>query len=167
MRVDYPAAVPDLSDVQDRKVLGPSGDEVGKLVDIAVVPSAQFPPVQWAILETRSGEHAIRWSDLASEVGHYRVRVALDEIVKAALPGDALRLGRDLMDKQIVDTTGAKIVRVNDLQLEEAAGQLRLVGADVGLRGLLRRVGAEGLAEGIRSEERRVGKEGGARRAAE
>ena len=149
MRVDYPAAVPYLSDIQNRKVLGPSGDEIGKLVDIAVVPSAQFPPVQWAILETRTGEHAIRWSDLASEVGHYRVRVALDEIVKAGLPDDALRLGRDLMDKQIVDTTGAKIVRVNDLQLEEAAGQLRLVGADVGLRGLLRRVGAEGLAEGI------------------
>ncbi|HEY3218109.1 MAG TPA: CBS domain-containing protein, partial [Candidatus Limnocylindria bacterium] len=53
----------------------------------------------------------------------------------------------DLMDKQVVDTHGAKVVRVNDLQLSEVDGQLRLVGADVGLRGLLRRVGAEGLAE--------------------
>jgi len=141
--------VPYLSDIQNRKVLGPSGDEVAKLIDIAVVPSAQFPPVQWAILVTRNGEQAIRWSDLTSEVGHYRVRVALDQIAKAGLPDDALRLGRDLLDKQIVDTTGAKIVRVNDLQLEEAGGQLRLVGADVGLRGLLRRVGAEGLAEGL------------------
>ena len=142
-------AVPYLSEIQNRKVLGPSGDEVAKLIDIAIVPSAQFPPVQWAIVRTRTGEHAIRWADLTSEVGHYRVRVALDQVVKAGLPDDALRLGRDLMDKQIVDTTGAKIVRVNDLQLEEAGGQLRLVGADVGLRGLLRRVGAEGLAEGL------------------
>jgi magnesium transporter len=38
---------------------------------------------------------------------------------------------------------------VNDLQLSEVDGQLRLVGADVGLRGLLRRVGAEGLAERV------------------
>ena len=141
--------MPYLSDIQNRKVLGPSGDEVAKLIDVAIVPSAQFPPVQWAILTTRTGEHAIRWADLTSEVGHYRVRVALDQIVKSGLPDDALRLGRDLLDKQIVDTTGAKIVRVNDLQLEEAGGQLRLVGADVGLRGLLRRVGAEGLAEGL------------------
>ncbi|HEU5287799.1 MAG TPA: CBS domain-containing protein, partial [Candidatus Limnocylindria bacterium] len=49
--------------------------------------------------------------------------------------------------KQIVDTHGAKVVRVNDLQLSEVDGQLRLVGADVGLRGLLRRVGAEAFAE--------------------
>ena len=122
---------------------------VAKLADVAVVPTGQFPPVQWAILATKSGEQAIRWSDLTSEVGHYRVRVPLDELIKAGLPDDALRLHRDLMDKQIVDTHGAKVVRVNDLQLEEAGGQLRLVGADVGLRGLLRRVGAERIAEGI------------------
>jgi len=141
--------VPYLSDIQNRKVLGPSGDEVAKLADVAVVPTGQFPPVQWAILATKSGEQAIRWSDLTSEVGHYRVRVPLDELIKAGLPDDALRLHRDLMDKQIVDTHGAKVVRVNDLQLEEAGGQLRLVGADVGLRGLLRRVGGERIAEGI------------------
>ncbi len=141
--------MPYLSDIQNRKVLGPSGDEVAKLVDVAVVPTGQFPPVQWAILATKSGEQAIRWSDLTSEVGHYRVRVPLDELIKAGLPDDALRLHRDLMDKQIVDTHGAKVVRVNDLQLEEAGGQLRLVGADVGLRGLLRRVGGERIAEGI------------------
>lgn len=141
--------MPYLSDIQNRKVLGPSGDEVAKLADVAVVPTGQFPPVQWAILATKSGEQAIRWSDLTSEIGHYRVRVPLDELIKAGLPDDALRLHRDLMDKQIVDTHGAKVVRVNDLQLEEAGGQLRLVGADVGLRGLLRRVGAERIAEGI------------------
>ena len=141
--------MPYLSDIQNRKVLGPSGDEVAKLADVAVVPTGQFPPVQWAILATKSGEQAIRWSDLTSEVGHYRVRVPLDELIKAGLPDDTLRLHRDLMDKQIVDTHGAKVVRVNDLQLEEAGGQLRLVGADVGLRGLLRRVGGERIAEGI------------------
>jgi len=141
--------VPYLSEIQNRKILGPGGDEVAKLADVAVVPTGQFPPVQWAVLATRAGEHAIRWSDLVSETGHYRVLVPLDQVLEAGLPDDALRLGRDLMDKQIVDTHGAKVVRVNDLQLEEAGGQLRLVGADVGLRGLLRRVGAERLAEGI------------------
>lgn len=141
--------MPYLSEIQNRKILGPGGDEVAKLADVAVVPTGQFPPVQWAVLATRAGEHAIRWSDLVSETGHYRVLVPLDQVLEAGLPDDALRLGRDLMDKQIVDTHGAKVVRVNDLQLEEAGGQLRLVGADVGLRGLLRRVGAERLAEGI------------------
>lgn len=141
--------MPYLSEIRDRRVLGPSGDEVAKLADVAIVPSGQFPAVQWAILRTKTGEHAVRWSDLAREVGHYRVRSTLDQLVKAGLPDEALRLGRDLLDKQIVDTHGAKVVRVNDLQLEEMQGQLRLVGADVGLRGLLRRVGAERVAEGL------------------
>ena len=49
----------------------------------------------------------------------------------------------------LTSSVGAKVVRVNDLQLSEVDGQLRLVGADVGLRGLLRRVGTESLAERI------------------
>ncbi|MBI2983071.1 MAG: hypothetical protein HYY42_02625 [Chloroflexi bacterium] len=38
---------------------------------------------------------------------------------------------------------------MTDLQLEESAGQLRLLGADVGYRGLLRRIGIEGPVDGI------------------
>jgi CBS domain-containing protein len=141
--------VPYLSEIQQKRVLGPSGDEVARLKDVAVVPREQFPAVQWAILATRGGERAVRWTDLSSEIGHYRIRVPLDEVAAVQLPDEALRLGKDLLDKQIVDTHGAKVVRVNDLRLEETGGSLRLVGADVGFRGLLRRVGGEGLADSV------------------
>jgi len=47
-------------------------------------------------------------------------------------------LSHDLLDKQIVDTQGMKVVRVNDLKLSESRGQLRLLGAEVGVRGVLR-----------------------------
>ncbi|CAN5207296.1 CBS domain-containing protein [soil metagenome] len=141
--------MPYLSEIQRRRVLGPGGEEVARLADVAVAPREQFPPVQWAILSTREGERVVRWADLGPEDGHYRMRLSLDGSAESALPEDALRLGRDILDKQIVDTHGAKVVRVNDLQLEETAGQLRLVGADVGLRGLLRRVGGEGFAERV------------------
>jgi CBS domain-containing protein/sporulation protein YlmC with PRC-barrel domain len=139
--------VPYLSDIQHRRVIEPSGSEVAKLADLAVVPQGQFPAVQWAILGTPDGERVVRWNDLAQEIGHLRLRGRLATLQDAQLPPEAMRLSRDLMDKQIVDTHGAKVVRVNDLQLSEVEGQLRLVGADVGLRGLLRRVGAEGFAE--------------------
>src|SRR5207245_7580922 len=62
---------------------------------------------------------------------------------------EGLRLDRDLVGRQIVGRSGAKVVRGNDRQLSEVDGQLRLVGADVGLRGLLRRVGAETVAERV------------------
>ena len=139
--------MPYLSEIQHRSVLEPSGTVAGRLADVVVLPKEQFPAVQWAVLAAPGGEKVIPWSELIAEVSHFRLRTAPTGIRAATLPPEALRLGRDLLDKQIVDTHGAKVVRVNDLQLEETAGQLRLVGADVGLRGLLRRIGAEGTAE--------------------
>src|SRR5207248_858816 len=144
----------DLQDLGKRRLclIQPPELEEGSVqpvADIAVVPQGQFPAAQWAILSTPSGEKVVRWGDLAQEIGHFRLRNRLETTPDAQLPSDALRLARDLLDKQIVDTHGAKVVRVNDLQLSEVDGQLRLVGADVGLRGLLRRVGAETVAERV------------------
>jgi len=48
-----------------------------------------------------------------------------------------------LLDKQIVDVAGAKVERVNDLVFVKSNGKLTLVQMDVGLRGLLRRLGFE------------------------
>jgi CBS domain-containing protein/sporulation protein YlmC with PRC-barrel domain len=141
--------MPYLSEIQHRRVIEPNGNEVGTLKDLAVVPQGQFPAVQWAILATREGEQVVKWADMAQEIGHLRLRGRREGMQTVTLPPEALRLSRDLLDKQIVDTHGAKVVRVNDLQLSEVDGQLRLVGADVGLRGLLRRVGAESLAERV------------------
>ena len=139
--------MPYLSEMQHRRVIEPNGNEVGTLKDLAVVPQGQFPAIQWAILATGDGEQVVKWSDMAQEIGHLRLRGRREAMTPVTLPAEALRLSRDLLDKQIVDTHGAKVVRVNDLQLSEVDGQLRLVGADVGLRGLLRRVGAESFAE--------------------
>ncbi|MBC7261276.1 MAG: magnesium transporter, partial [Chloroflexi bacterium] len=59
--------------------------------------------------------------------------------------GDELWLARQVLDRQIVDTEGRRLVRVNDLQLERTCpgGPYCLAGVDVGTRGLLRRLGLE------------------------
>jgi sporulation protein YlmC with PRC-barrel domain len=142
-------AVPYLSDVRHRRVLDAGGDEIGRLKDLAVVPRDRFPAVEWAILATGEGERVVRWSDVAIEPAHVRLRRRLMGIARETLPADALRLGRDLLDKRIRDTQGARLVRVNDLQLEETGGQLRLLGVDIGTRGLLRRIGMERLVDGV------------------
>ena len=58
--------------------------------------------------------------------------------MKQTLQPDEVLLARDLMDRQIVDTQGLKVVRVNDLKLSKSGTQLRLLGAEVGIRGILR-----------------------------
>ena len=52
-------------------------------------------------------------------------------------------LGQIVLDKQIVDTHGKKVVRVNDIQFIRAGKELRVTHAEVGLRSFVRRLGFE------------------------
>jgi Mg/Co/Ni transporter MgtE len=70
--------------------------------------------------------------------------------LKTSLPDrDIILLKEEVMDKQIVDTFGAKVVRVNDLHFLRVDSRLRLVHVDVGFRGLMRRVGWEKLMDHV------------------
>lgn len=59
-----------------------------------------------------------------------------------------LRMGRDLLDQQIIDAQGRKVVRVNDvtfeLRHEDGGDQLWVLDIDIGIRSMLRRV-AQGV----------------------
>ena len=50
-------------------------------------------------------------------------------------------LSRDVLDKQIIDTNGARVVRVNDLELVRVNGTLYVGNVDIGMLGILRRLG--------------------------
>jgi Mg/Co/Ni transporter MgtE/sporulation protein YlmC with PRC-barrel domain len=81
------------------------------------------------------------------ENGELRLQDAPSE---ACPPDDeTLYLVEDLLDKQIVDVDGRKVVRINDLELAQTAGALRVVAADIGAGGLLRRLTAGKLFAGL------------------
>jgi len=61
----------------------------------------------------------------------------------------ALYLIKDLFDKQIVDVDGRKVVRINDLEIANTGGTLRVVAADIGVAGLLRRLGLRRVAPSL------------------
>ena len=81
--------------------------------------------------------------------------ISVTALCKNLIPSDVastdILINRDLLDKQIVDINGAKLVRVNDLELRDVKGRLCLVAADIGLRGLLRRLGLERQGEKLLS----------------
>ncbi len=136
------------SALHGRPVLDASGRLVGLLDDLAVSVSEVFPAT--TALVARRGRFepfpiTARWRDVASIDGG---------VVQLKVPVERLTPGRDLegdqefwvrqvlLDRQIVDTAGAKVVRVNDLHfLRVTAGDLHLVHVDVGFRGLVRRLG--------------------------
>jgi magnesium transporter len=115
---------------------------IGKVTDFVVSkPEAVFPQVDGLVIKTAQG---LRYAPIetVAEVDSDG-NVALTMAPKEPAPPEQheLYLVADLLDKQIVDVDGRKIVRINDIEVANTGGRLRVVAADVGLAGLLRRLG--------------------------
>jgi magnesium transporter len=134
-----------LSELLGRPVLDAGGRTLGRLVDLKVRLGEMFPRIDGLALRRRSERRAkaLSWSDVES---FGREAVALKPGAETRLApleiGNAeLLLREDLLDKQMVDTFGAKIERANDIHLLIINRELRVVHVDFGLRGILRRLG--------------------------
>lgn len=133
-----------LSEIIGKPVIDKIGNHVGVVQDLAVTRQQAYPPV-CAVLVQRQGQiSAVR----TAQVGVLNRQIVSltevrDRLQPAALTGQELLLRRNLLDKQIVDINGAKVVRINDLKIVQVDEHYRLVAADIGLRGLARRLGVE------------------------
>lgn len=100
-----------------------------------------------ARIRTLSGKRMIiSWGDVHSidaDPVSLKLKKEADAIKVIDYDDDELRLKRDFLDQQIVDTENHRVVRVNDLKIVAIGGDLFMVAADIGLRGLLRRLGLE------------------------
>jgi magnesium transporter len=138
-----------LSQVIGKPVLDRHGGAFGKVRDLIVALGEQYPPVTGLVIRVTGGrEIFLPWSDVEDfdETGARLHTSSIDITVFQQRPNE-IRLYLDLLDKQIVDVEGRKIVRVNDIQLAPVRGRLRLVAVDVGLTGILRRLGLSGPGE--------------------
>jgi len=141
-----------------RPVVDASGTPIGRLDDLAVTLAETFPAVTALVVRRGRVESfplTARWRDVEPIDGSaIRLRVPVERLVpgRTVLPQNTFWVSQVLLDRQIVDTSGAKVVRVNDLHfLRVAAGDLHLVHVDVGFRGLVRRLGwSEAIDAAIR-----------------
>ncbi|HEY5996600.1 MAG TPA: CBS domain-containing protein [Candidatus Deferrimicrobiaceae bacterium] len=139
-----------VADVLGKAVLDPAGDEVGKVRDIAVEGGGPFPRAVGLVLERNKSQRFLPWEELAI----FNRRIISSRKTESDLPEyvpspERLLIARDILDKQIVDINGAKVVRVNDIKLTEEGGNALLTDVDVGMRGLLRRLGVERRGDGF------------------
>jgi len=143
-----------LTRMMGKPVVDAAGETIGTINDIAISPGEVFPRVTaLAFLGPGKTPFMLSWRKYVAEVQEDRVtlQVPRAELRFSYLQPDEVLLSHDLLNKQIVDTQGLKVVRVNDLKLSESRGQLRLLGAEVGARGLLR-----GIAPGLETVVSRV-----------
>jgi CBS domain-containing protein len=137
------------SQLQGRPIYDPAGRRVGRLRDLAVRWEKETPKIT-GIKYAKGVQRHIPMERLA-EVEPFGLILTgpLQEGELVPLKEDEFYMGKWLMDKQIIDVKGAKVVRVNDIKLFWLqAGDRRYmvpVAVDIGLRGLARRLGVEFL----------------------
>jgi magnesium transporter len=126
-------------------VRDPSGEPLGSIADLIVAIGGKYPPVTGLVARTDRRRIFIPWRDVAAfDNAGARLRVRTIDVGKFQQRDNEILLKADLLDKQIVDIEGRKVIRVNDVSLDNVEGRLRLVAVDVGAAGLLRRLGIEG-----------------------
>src|SRR5512135_2474088 len=133
-----------VSELLGRPVVDATGRRVGKLVDLKARLGEAFPRM-CALVVRLGGKRtaALDWSEVAA-FGPKKVLLvpgAKDKLGPLEVKGEEILLKEELLDKQVVDTHGAKIERVNDIHLLIINQDLRLVHVDIGKRGILRRLG--------------------------
>jgi CBS domain-containing protein len=131
------------------------GERLGKVEDLIVrLGGVGYPPIT-GFLANVAGRTSYLGSDRVSEIGTDGVvlrKAKLDLRHFERRPEEVL-LKRDLLDRQLINVEGARLVRANEIELAHIAGSWRVVGVDTGPRGGLRRLLPKGLGAHIATGE--------------
>ncbi len=130
-----------LSQMMGKPVVDASGEKIGTIADLAISTGEVFPRItSLAFQGPGKVPFMISWRKYVDQFDESGITLAVNaiDIRFSYLQPDEVLLARDLLNRQIVDTQGMKVVRVNDLKLSQSGTQLRLLGAEVGMRGILR-----------------------------
>ena len=130
-----------LSQMLGKPVIDSTGEKIGTISDLAISTGEVFPRItSLAFQGPGKVPFMISWRKYVDTFDEDGITLAVPahDIRFSYLQPDEVLLTRDLLNRQIVDTQGMKVVRVNDLKLSQSGTQLRLLGAEVGVRGILR-----------------------------
>ena len=136
-----------LSQVLGRPIRDLEGERVATIKDVIVrLGEHDHPPVTGVVARYRRRDFFLsRWR--ITDLSDRGVRLNSDilDLRPFVRRESEVLLARDVLDKQLIDVDGKRVVRVNDVQLIEAGGDWRVTGADVSLQGLWRRLAPAGL----------------------
>lgn len=131
------------------------GEKLGRVDDLIVrLGEDEYPPVT-GLLATVAGRQVFVPADEVEAIEHGRVLLGslrLDLQPFRRRPHEVL-LKKDVLDRQLINVGGARLVRSNEIEMARLGGWYRVVGVDVGLRGLLRRLVPHALASKVGPSE--------------
>lgn len=123
-----------------RPVRGQDGARVGRLADVVVRAEGDHPRVAGFVVRIGDRRAWVHDEDVGGvEQGELRLtssRFDLQDVQRR--PGE-IQLIADVIDHQLVDVHGVRVVRASDLYLAPLGAEWHLVGVDVSFRSVLRR----------------------------
>lgn len=130
-----------LSRILGNRVYGADGDVIGRLIDVEIIEDIRNPRVMSFKLKDN---HEVKYIDaqyisVHEERGQYVLYCSKECEVKDHK--STFSLVKYILDKQIIDINGRKVVRVNDIKLASLNGGMYALAVDIGLDGILRRLG--------------------------
>src|SRR5581483_11571639 len=133
-----------LTELLGAPVYDAAGAVSGRVREVAITPQEDRARVSTLIVKTKAGNRLLPWSAIKSVNGGVRATSAAGDWPHDAGVEGLFLLERDLLDQQVIDVNGRKVVRVNDVDLHEEGGDngivLKVGSVDVGTRGALRRL---------------------------
>jgi len=133
------------------------GKRIGKLKDLLASRPGDVPHPQLVAIEVKQqrGSIFIPMNDVAALISlAIPLKKKISEITPYIPQPDDLHLVRDVLDKQIIDTDGMRVVRVNDLELTRVNGSIYVANVDISGVGLIRRLGLGSLADRLTAHPR-------------
>ncbi|HYE13475.1 MAG TPA: CBS domain-containing protein [Pyrinomonadaceae bacterium] len=130
-----------LSQLLGRPIRDMEGERVATIKDVIVRLGEDHPPVTGVVARYRRRDFFMPRARI-EKLDEQGVRLSSDVLDLrpfARRDGEVL-LAKDVLDKQLIDVDGKRVVRVNDVQLIGVGGEWRVTGADVSLQGLWRRL---------------------------
>jgi len=134
-----------LSELLGAPVYDPSG-AAGHVREVALAPQEDRSRIASLIIKTKSGNRILPFGSVSAINGGVRANLGMGEWSAANGTEGLFLLERDLLDQQVIDVNGRKVVRVNDVDLEFDPQKdpkhpvLRVLSVDVGARGAIRRL---------------------------
>jgi CBS domain-containing protein len=127
------------------------GERLGRVDDLIVrLEGEAYPPVSGAVASV-AGRQVFVPASLIESIAHGRVGLRAERLDLQRFqrrPGELL-LKKDVLDRQVINVDGARLVRANEIEISRLEGWYRAVGVDVSPRGLVRRLVPRALADRI------------------
>lgn len=144
--------MPYISHLQNNKIFDSADKEVGRLKDVLIKSHiGKYSALDYLEIKPKKGKGNI-FIPYSFVENFSKEEISLKTVFSKIPVENGLRndhhyahLIRDVMDQQIVDVAGARVVRVNDLRIGDFEGKMCVLGLDISFKGLMRRLNIDRL----------------------